>query len=182
MLQPGGAGTAAVDILSPQSLRVLVVDSKASARQEVTALLRKCSYQVRMWSGWAMSCKETVLSREFALGGPMRPAWKPLFPVQVMEVKSTAEALQLLKDQQARDGAPGVDLILKEHDPPAANACRLLRRTLEDDVLRTVPVVGESSPHTVCRLRDGLEQHELTGNGQFRKRGWCRDILTREVC
>lgn len=62
-----------------------------------------------------------------------------------MEVKSTAEALQLLKDQQARDGAPGVDLILKEHDPPVANACRLLRRTLEDDVLRTVPVVGEPS-------------------------------------
>ena len=55
----------------------------------------------------------------------------------------TAEALQLLKEQQARDGAPGVDLILKEHDPPAANACRLLTRTLEDDVLRTVPVVGE---------------------------------------
>lgn len=57
-------------------------------------------------------------------------------------MKSTAEALQLLKEQQTRDGAPGVDLILKEHDPPAANACRLLRRTLEDDVLRTVPVVG----------------------------------------
>lgn len=47
MLQPGGAGAAAVDILSPQSLRVLVVDSKASARQEVVALLRKCTYQVR---------------------------------------------------------------------------------------------------------------------------------------
>ncbi len=60
-----------------------------------------------------------------------------------MDVKGTAEALQLLKEQQARDGAPGVDLILKEHDPPAANACRLLTRTLEDDVLRTVPVVGE---------------------------------------
>lgn len=60
-----------------------------------------------------------------------------------MDVSCTAEALQLLKEQQARDGAPGVDLILKEHDPPAANACRLLTRTLEDDVLRTVPVVGE---------------------------------------
>jgi CheY-like chemotaxis protein len=59
-----------------------------------------------------------------------------------MDVKNTAEALQLLKEQQARDGAPGVDLILKEHDPPAANACRLLRRILEDDVLRTIPVVG----------------------------------------
>ena len=58
-------------------------------------------------------------------------------------MKGTAEALQLLKEQQARDGAPGVDLILKEHNPPAANACRLLTRTLEDDVLRTVPVVGK---------------------------------------
>lgn len=62
--------------------------------------------------------------------------------LQVMDVKGTAEAVQLLKEQQARDGAPGVDLILKEHDPPAANACRLLRRILEDDVLRTIPVVG----------------------------------------
>ena len=60
-----------------------------------------------------------------------------------MDVKGTAEALQLLKEQQARDGAPGVDLILKEHNPPAANACRLLTRTLEDEVLRTVPVVGK---------------------------------------
>lgn len=63
-----------------------------------------------------------------------------------MDVKGTAEALQLLKEQQTRDGAPGVDLILKEHDPPAANACRLLTRTLEDDVLRTVPVIGKSTP------------------------------------
>lgn len=63
MLQPGGTGPAAVDILSPQSLRVLVVDSKASARQEVVALLRECSYKVRhrtfklqmqkgKWSRW----------------------------------------------------------------------------------------------------------------------------------
>lgn len=68
-------------------------------------------------------------------------------------MKGTAEALQLLKEQQARDGAPGVDLILKEHDPPAASACRLLTRTLEDEVLRTVPVVGELA---IFRFRSGL--------------------------
>jgi hypothetical protein len=63
---------------------------------------------------------------------------------QVLDVKSTAEALQVLKEQQSRDGTNlGVDLILKEHDPPHSNACRLLGRILEDDVLRTIPVVGE---------------------------------------
>ena len=77
--------------------------------------------------------------------------------VQVMDVKGTAEALQLLKEQQARDGAPGVDLILKEHNPPAANACRLLTRTLEDDVLRTVPVVGASLCPAPLRVPDGSE-------------------------
>lgn len=46
MQQQGVGGAAAVDILSPQSLRVLVVDSKASARQAVVGLLRECSYQV----------------------------------------------------------------------------------------------------------------------------------------
>ena len=66
---------------------------------------------------------------------------------QVLDVKSTAEALQVLKEQQARDAkSMGVDLILKEHDPPHSNACRLLGRILEDDVLRTIPVVG-ARPH-----------------------------------
>ena len=50
----------------------------------------------------------------------------------------------MLKEQQSRDGSNlGVDLILKEHDPPHSNACRLLGRILEDEVLRTIPVVGE---------------------------------------
>ena len=35
-----------------------------------------------------------------------------------------------------------MDLIFKEHDLPEANACRLLRRIVQDDALRTIPVVG----------------------------------------
>ena len=48
----GGLGNAA-DILSPSSLRVLVCDSKASARQDLVRLLRECSYQVRPALGCA---------------------------------------------------------------------------------------------------------------------------------
>jgi CheY-like chemotaxis protein len=59
---------------------------------------------------------------------------------QVTAVPTTTAALHLLKEQQARDGAPGFDLILKDHDPPAANACRLLRRLVEDETLKTVPI------------------------------------------
>ena len=40
------AAASASDIFSPQSLRVLVCDSKASARQDIVRLLRECSYQV----------------------------------------------------------------------------------------------------------------------------------------
>jgi len=44
-----GADASAADILSPQSqtLRILVVESKAATRQATVNLLRECSYQVR---------------------------------------------------------------------------------------------------------------------------------------
>ncbi|KAK9817927.1 hypothetical protein WJX72_004443 [[Myrmecia] bisecta] len=64
---------------------------------------------------------------------------------QVTAVKTGQEALQLLQKQQdLEDGLP-FDLILKEHEPPAVNACRLLRKVLGDEVLRRVPVVVMSS-------------------------------------
>ena len=33
--------------VSPESLRVLVVESEATARQAIVQLLKECSYQVR---------------------------------------------------------------------------------------------------------------------------------------
>lgn len=54
-----GPGNAA-DILSPSSLRVLVCDSKASARQDLVRLLRECSYQV-----WRAAAPEAARRRGF---------------------------------------------------------------------------------------------------------------------
>ncbi|KAK9842574.1 hypothetical protein WJX81_006867 [Elliptochloris bilobata] len=64
---------------------------------------------------------------------------------EVTAVPTTTAALHLLKRQQARSGSPQYDLILKDHDLPASNACRLLRRLVEDETLKTVPVVVVSN-------------------------------------
>lgn len=77
---------------------------------------------------------------------------------QVTAVPTTTAALHLLKEQQARDGAPGFDLILKDHDPPAVNACRLLRRLVEDETLKTVPVGAYSC---LCRVSARLAWREM---------------------
>ena len=65
----GSAGNAA-DILSPSSLRVLVCDSKASARQDLVRLLRECSYQVR--TPGRVGCQETCSARRCCHDGPLR--------------------------------------------------------------------------------------------------------------
>ncbi len=59
---------------------------------------------------------------------------------QVTAVKTAREGLQLLLD--AEHGA-GFDLVLKEHDPPGANACRLLKRMAKTEGLTRIPVVGK---------------------------------------
>ena len=63
---------------------------------------------------------------------------------QVSTARSTQEALQLLKAQQGEDATAAFDLILKSHTPPS-NAVRLLKRVLQDEVLRTIPVVVMSA-------------------------------------
>ena len=65
---------------------------------------------------------------------------------------TTTAALHLLKEQQAKSGAPGYDLVLKDHSPPASSACRLLRRLVEDETLKTVPV-GAYVWHRALRAR-----------------------------
>ena len=65
---------------------------------------------------------------------------------------TTTASLHLLKEQQARSGAPGYDLVLKDHSPPASSACRLLRRLVEDETLKTVPV-GASAWYPALRAR-----------------------------
>eukprot|EP00798_Chlamydomonas_sp_ICE-L_P031458 gene31458-6641_t len=60
----------------------------------------------------------------------------------VVAVKTSKEALQLLAPMAAK--CP-FDLILKEHEPPVANACRLLRRMARSELLTRIPVVLMSS-------------------------------------
>lgn len=69
--------------------------------------------------------------------------------VDVHSVKTSREALQLVDaaaaaEDEGEDGG-GFDLILKEHEPPSASACRLLKRLAKTEGFhrRGPPVVGE---------------------------------------
>lgn len=75
--------------------------------------------------------------------------------VQVTAVKTSKEALQHLvlgtmENADTRgpefaaqgDSQHLVDLVIKEHEPPAADAGRLLKRMARSELLRRIPVVG----------------------------------------
>eukprot|EP00195_Chlamydomonas_chlamydogama_P005520 CAMPEP_0202894608 /NCGR_PEP_ID=MMETSP1392-20130828/3977_1 /ASSEMBLY_ACC=CAM_ASM_000868 /TAXON_ID=225041 /ORGANISM="Chlamydomonas chlamydogama, Strain SAG 11-48b" /LENGTH=1255 /DNA_ID=CAMNT_0049579353 /DNA_START=133 /DNA_END=3900 /DNA_ORIENTATION=+ len=62
----------------------------------------------------------------------------------VTAVKTSKEAIGLLATH-AGGADPPFDIILKEHEPPAANACRLLRKMARSELLATIPVVLMSS-------------------------------------
>ncbi len=68
--------------------------------------------------------------------------------MQVDCVRTTNEALALLETTPSGQ-EPAYDVILKEHEPPQANACRLLRRMAESGLLARIPVVCEcTTRHT----------------------------------
>ena len=66
-MQPGAGPPAPTMDISPESLRVLVVESNASARESIVQLLKECSYQVThaagcvvCWQGFSSSWRRTV--------------------------------------------------------------------------------------------------------------------------
>lgn len=66
---------------------------------------------------------------------------------QVTEAKSTKEVLGLLAPRGTGQRPLSFDIVLKEHEPPRSNACRLLREFIQNDGLKSTPVVGKT-----CRL------------------------------
>lgn len=62
---------------------------------------------------------------------------------QTVEAQCGSEALKLLEERLAATGSPGVDAILKNHDPPESNGVRFLHRLREHPRLRNIPTVGE---------------------------------------
>mmetsp|Transcript_22589 Transcript_22589/g.57414 ORF Transcript_22589/g.57414 Transcript_22589/m.57414 type:complete len:1370 (-) Transcript_22589:1857-5966(-) len=114
--------TGAIDLhqpapTEPKLLRVLVVDSKSGSRTLVSSLLRECGYQVTA----------VKTSRE---------AMQHLLPSHTGEEDERAAGPQQ---------AVPVDLVIKEHEPPSADAGRLLRKMARNELLRRIPVVVMSS-------------------------------------
>lgn len=53
----------------------------------------------------------------------------------------------------AATGSPGVDVILKNHDPPESNAVRFLHRLQQSPALQAIPTISEWPPEgpPACR-------------------------------
>lgn len=114
------------------AITVLVVDSDSASSAATCALLTACAYQVR---------------RARSVRPSQRPLWPPLyqrslFCPQALAVTSGAAALRLVEERAA--AGQGVHIVLKDHNPPASNAVRFLRRLREHatPALRDTPVIG----------------------------------------
>lgn len=140
----------------PQQIRVLVVEPQNS-RSQTLRLLLECGYKVGMMQGAPPACRAHPRRPRNCLPWPrgsprqrhrarQRPSALP--PAQATAVQTGSEALQLLSTQLAASGEPGFDILVKEHEPPASNATRFLRKLQAADaggVLRTLPVIGGSA-------------------------------------
>ena len=102
-----------------------------------------------------------------------RPAHHPAPPrLQVVAAQRGSEALQLLADRVAATGSPGVDLILKDHDPPATNSVRFLHRLKERQELSKTPCIGECGAPPVCQRR-ALTHYAGPAPQSPDGKGWC---------
>ena len=135
--------------LVPSILRVLVVDSKPSSQSSAVQLLRECHYQVRC--DVRVICVSSTALLKFRLQTcHYRFDITAVCSEQVFAVQTSKAALQLL----AGPSAMPFDIVLKEHDPPKANACRLLRRMARCDLLSKIPVIGEFWPVILSAFDD----------------------------
>ena len=118
----------------PGSITVLVVDSKPASRAATLQLLRSAGYQVRARPG--------ITQRPPGFAPPRNALAKPRpgAVAQTCQCGTAADALDLLLSRQKGSAAPGIDVVLKDHEPPSSNAERLLRQLQKSGL--DVPVIG----------------------------------------
>lgn len=92
---------------------------------------------------------------------------------KVVAAQRGSEALQLLADRVAATGSPGVDLILKDHDPPATNSVRFLHRLKERQELSKTPCIVVSNQDS----RDVVLKCLSSGAADY----WVRPIRPNEI-
>jgi CheY-like chemotaxis protein len=75
---------------------------------------------------------------------------------RVTHASGDSDALALLRGVPV----PPVDLILKEHEPPATDGVKFIYRVLKNQALRHIPIVGASAAHAprhgAARARRGV--------------------------
>jgi len=70
----------------------------------------------------------------------------------VVAVKTSKQAMEKLTMPNGN-----FDLILKEHEPPHTNACRMLRKIWKDKTLRSIPVIVVSRRHDSKIIQECLQ-------------------------
>lgn len=67
------------------------------------------------------------------------------------------EALDLLAANLRATGSCGVDIVLKEHDPPTSNAARFLKKLRAVEALASLPVIGEAGGEDISEQGEILD-------------------------
>lgn len=118
--------------LEPRAITVLVIDSNPASREATLELLAESGYKVRGPPG------SPAKPPTPALADPAPPG-----PPQTLACARGSEALDLLSERVRATGSPGVEVVLKDHAPPASNAVRFLHRLAERPALAGVLPIGE---------------------------------------
>ena len=131
----------------PRNVSVLVVDGNPSSLASTVGLLEECAYKVRptVARRWASQAAGAASERQACV-----EARRLCCGAQVTTVQTGSAALQLMLDNHRAAGSLGdcgFDILLKEHEPPASNAARFLKKLRAHECLRALPVIGEPGRH-----------------------------------
>jgi CheY-like chemotaxis protein len=124
--------TQALPLLEPKNLRILVVDSDNDSSNGTCNVLQDCGYQV-------VSVKTS------------KQAFEELDKVSAAAVE----------EEEGKAGgsnkSKSFDIILKEHEPPKSDACRMLKKVWNHKTYRNIPIVITSNSYESDTIQKCLQ-------------------------
>lgn len=130
---------------SPESIKILVVDKNPQTRDATVQLVKQSGE--RSMSGHraerTIAICSTLLNIICNVGRlvyivKLINNKRPIVGYRTDAVASAHDAFQYLESA----GCKGIDLILKEHDPPVSNAARFLQNLQKEEKYRAIPCIG----------------------------------------
>ena len=132
---PAGAGAAmaqaaqALPLLEPKNLRILVVDSDNDSSNGTCNVLQDCGYNV-------VAVKTS------------KQAFEELEKVSVAAADH---------NNSSGEEKKSFDIILKEHEPPKSDACRMLKKIWNHKTYRNIPIVVTSNRYESNTIQKCLQ-------------------------